>query len=137
MADRHVAGVEARIAQRDRGAAPDMKAVCAVRHHRLFFRQFTHPLAHTLGVAPGDALGDVLLPRNEVLRPRVVGWVPARVARRYRIGRGTVLEGYDPGVLLPPPKRLRLGGEVGNPLRRYMTKIITIARMRKITPRPR
>src|SRR5512144_2176074 len=61
MADRHVSGVEARIAQCNRGAAAYVKAVGAVHHHRLLLGKLAHPFADALGVAPGDAFGDVLL----------------------------------------------------------------------------
>jgi len=42
--------------------------------------------------------------------------VPALVRNITGFGRGTVLEGINPGVLLPPPKRLRQKGNGCNPL---------------------
>src|SRR4029077_10799774 len=71
VTDRHVAGVEPCVAQRDRGAAADVKAIGAVHYHRFLLGEFAHPLADAFGVTPGDTFGDVQLARDEVLRARV------------------------------------------------------------------
>jgi hypothetical protein len=74
-----------------------MEPVGAVHHHRLLLGQLAHPLADALGVAPGDTLGDVLLARDEVLRPRVEssGWAcmwPTLLTKSLR----NVAESYKP-----------------------------------------
>src|SRR4051812_24116516 len=56
----HVLRIEAGIAQLDGRFAADVKAVCAVHDHRFGFRQLADPLLELLGIAPLDALGDIL-----------------------------------------------------------------------------
>src|SRR3954468_3006617 len=67
----HVAGIEARLAQRDRGLATDVEAIDAVGHDRLLLRQLADPVVEPLGIAPHRAFHDVLRPRAVVTWPGV------------------------------------------------------------------
>src|SRR5215471_19157608 len=60
VATLHVLRIKADLAQRDRGLAPDVKAIGAVDHDRVRLRQLTGPFLHALGIAPRRAVDDVL-----------------------------------------------------------------------------
>src|SRR5439155_4619751 len=64
----HVLSVEARLAQLDRGLAADVKTVRAVHDHRFRLRELADPLLELLGIAPLNALRDILQARDG--RPR-------------------------------------------------------------------
>src|SRR5262249_61480384 len=67
----NVLGVEARLAQLDRGLAADVEAVRAVHDDRLGLRQFAAPLLELLGIAPLNAFRGFLLARDVQPRPDV------------------------------------------------------------------
>src|SRR5437763_4408575 len=52
------------------------------------------------------------------------GAVPTSTLSACRIGRGTVLEGMIPGVLLPPLLSYAMGTRAGSPIRVSLTKPI-------------
>src|SRR5262245_21772372 len=68
MAAVHVPGVEACLAQLDRGLAADVEAVGAVHDDRFRLRELADPLRKQFGIPPLDALCDALLAREA--RPR-------------------------------------------------------------------
>src|SRR5262249_46901231 len=52
--------IKADLAQRNRGLAPDVKAIGAVDHDWVRLGQLAGPFLHTLGSAPRRAVDDVL-----------------------------------------------------------------------------
>src|SRR5262249_52033066 len=71
VAARHVARVEARLAQGDRHLATDVEAIDAVGDNRLFAIELADPLVDVVGIAPHRALHDLVRPRAEVTRTAV------------------------------------------------------------------
>src|ERR687887_78435 len=64
----HVLRIEAGLAQLDRRLAADVKTVRTVHDHRFRLRELADPLLELLGIAPLDALRDILQARDR--RPR-------------------------------------------------------------------
>src|SRR3954470_9170529 len=67
----HVPRIEACVAQLDRGLAAHMETVRALHDHRFCLRELADPLLELLGIAPRNALGDLLAARDGGLRAHV------------------------------------------------------------------
>src|SRR5437016_3322938 len=68
---RHVASIEAGLAQGLRGLAANMEAVDTECHDGLGLRQLADPFVNPLGITPGGACHNVLRPGAVMPRPRI------------------------------------------------------------------